>query len=67
MKIAVIGCGGSGGAHARTYGGLSDVSELICLDIDVARAEAMGFDGLKVPDAVHDGSLLAALALNATS
>ena len=32
-----------------------------------ARAEAMGFDGLQVPDAVHDGLLLAALALNATS
>jgi probable F420-dependent oxidoreductase len=31
-----------------------------------ARAEAMGFDGLHVPDAVHDGLLLAALALNAT-
>ncbi len=30
------------------------------------RAEAMGFDGLQVPDAVHDGLLLAALALNAT-
>ncbi len=31
-----------------------------------ARAEAMGFDGLQVPDAVHDGLLLAALALQAT-
>jgi probable F420-dependent oxidoreductase len=31
-----------------------------------ARAEAMGYDGLQVPDAVHDGLLLAALALNAT-
>ncbi|MBK6286076.1 MAG: TIGR03617 family F420-dependent LLM class oxidoreductase [Gammaproteobacteria bacterium] len=30
------------------------------------RAEAMGFDGLQVPDAVHDGFLLAAMALNAT-
>ncbi|MEP5763029.1 MAG: TIGR03617 family F420-dependent LLM class oxidoreductase [Halieaceae bacterium] len=32
-----------------------------------ARAERMGFDGLQVPDALHDGLLLAALALNATS
>lgn len=32
-----------------------------------ARAEAMGFDGLQVPDAIHDGLLLAGLALNATS
>ncbi len=32
-----------------------------------ARAEAMGFDGLQVPDAIHDGLLLAALALNATN
>lgn len=32
-----------------------------------ARAEAMGFDGLHVPDAIHDGLLLACLALNATS
>lgn len=31
------------------------------------RAEAMGFDGLNVPDAVHDGLLLSALALNATT
>ena len=31
-----------------------------------ARAEAMGFDGLQVPDAVHDGLLLAAMALSAT-
>jgi len=32
-----------------------------------ARAEAMGFDGLQVPDAVHDGLLLAAMALSTTS
>jgi probable F420-dependent oxidoreductase len=32
-----------------------------------ARAEAMGYDGLQVPDAIHDGLLLAAMALNATS
>ena len=32
-----------------------------------ARAQAMGFDGLQVPDAIHDGLLLAAMALNATS
>lgn len=31
-----------------------------------SRAEAMGFDGLQVPDAVHDGLLLAAMALQAT-
>ncbi|MBA6413052.1 TIGR03617 family F420-dependent LLM class oxidoreductase [Parahaliea sp. F7430] len=30
------------------------------------RAEAMGFDGLQVPDAVHDGLVLATLALQAT-
>lgn len=30
------------------------------------RAEAMGFDGLHVPDAIHDGLLLSAMALNAT-
>jgi probable F420-dependent oxidoreductase len=32
-----------------------------------ARAEAMGFDGLQVPDAIHDGLLLACQALSATS
>ena len=31
------------------------------------RAEAMGYDGIQVPDAVHDGILLAAMALNATT
>ncbi|MCB1677222.1 MAG: TIGR03617 family F420-dependent LLM class oxidoreductase [Halioglobus sp.] len=30
------------------------------------RAEALGFDGLQVPDAVHDGLLLAAMALHAS-
>lgn len=32
-----------------------------------ARAEAMGFDGLHVPDAIHDGLLLSAMALSATT
>lgn len=32
-----------------------------------ARAEAMGFDGLQVPDAIHDGLLLAAMALSSTA
>jgi probable F420-dependent oxidoreductase len=32
-----------------------------------ARAEAMGFDGLLVPDAIHDGLLLAAMALHSTT
>ena len=31
------------------------------------RAEAMGYDGLQVPDALHDGLLLSAMALAATS
>lgn len=31
-----------------------------------ARAEAMGFDGLQVPDAIHDGLLLSAMALSST-
>ncbi len=35
--------------------------------VHAQRAEAMGYDGLNVPDAVHDGLLLAALALNATT
>jgi probable F420-dependent oxidoreductase len=37
------------------------------IGVHAARAEAMGFDGLQVPDAVHDGLLLSAMALNATS
>lgn len=40
--------------------GLGDISA------HAARAEAMGFDGLQVPDAINDGLLLSALALNAT-
>lgn len=31
------------------------------------RAEAIGFTGLQVPDAIHDGLLLAAMALNSTT
>ena len=34
--------------------------------VHAARAEAMGFDGLQVPDAIHDGLLLSAMALAAT-
>jgi probable F420-dependent oxidoreductase len=37
------------------------------IGVHAARAEAMGFTGLQVPDAIHDGLLLAAMALNATS
>jgi probable F420-dependent oxidoreductase len=37
------------------------------IGIHAARAEAMGFDGLQVPDAIHDGLVLAAMALHATS
>ena len=36
------------------------------IGVHAARAEAMGFDGLQVPDAIHDGLLLSAMALNAT-
>ncbi len=36
------------------------------IGVHAARAEAMGFTGLQVPDAIHDGLLLATLALNAT-
>lgn len=35
--------------------------------VHARRAEALGFDGLQVPDAVHDGFLLAAMALAATT
>ena len=30
------------------------------------RAEALGYDGLNVPEAIHDGLLMAQLALQAT-
>lgn len=36
------------------------------IGVHAARAEAMGFDGLQVPDAIHDGLLLSAMALDAT-
>ena len=31
------------------------------------RAEALGYDGLNVPDAIHDGLTMATLALQATT
>ena len=40
---------------------LQDIAEF------AQRAEALGFDGIQVPDALHDGLLLAGLALNATT
>lgn len=36
------------------------------IGLHAQRAEAMGYDGLNVPDALHDGFLLSAMALNAT-
>ncbi len=36
------------------------------IGVHAARAEAMGFDGLQVPDAIHDGLVLSAMALNST-
>jgi probable F420-dependent oxidoreductase len=43
-----------------------ETMDLRAIGAHAARAEALGFDGLQVPDAVHDGLLLATIALNAT-
>jgi probable F420-dependent oxidoreductase len=36
------------------------------IEAHAARAEALGYDGLNIPEAVHDGLLMSALALRAT-
>lgn len=48
------------------YANTPENMQLADIAAHAQRAEAMGFDGLHVPDAIHDGLLLAALALNAT-
>ncbi len=50
----------------RVYATTPETMGPVAIGAHAARAEAMGFDGLQVPDAVHDGLLLAALALQAT-
>ncbi|MEQ9463208.1 MAG: TIGR03617 family F420-dependent LLM class oxidoreductase [Haliea sp.] len=50
----------------RVYATTPETMGPVAIGAHAARAEAMGFDGLQVPDAVHDGLLLAAMALQAT-
>jgi UDP-N-acetylglucosamine 3-dehydrogenase len=42
LRVAVVGCGGAGGEHARAYRGLTDRVELVGVsDLEVARAERL--------------------------
>ncbi len=50
----------------KVYANTLETTQLAEIGARAARAEKMGYWGLHVPDAVHDGLLLAALALNAT-
>ena len=47
MKIAIVGCGNIGRAHARAYQQQGEVDTLLCLDVSRERAEAFAgeFDG----------------------
>ena len=47
MKIAIVGCGNIGRAHARAYRQREDVDALVCLDLLRERAEIFAgeFDG----------------------
>jgi probable F420-dependent oxidoreductase len=51
----------------QVYASTPEDMQLSDIASHAQRAEAMGFDGLNVPDAIHDGLLLSALALNATT
>jgi probable F420-dependent oxidoreductase len=50
----------------QVYCGTSQRTPLSQLDAHARRAEALGYDGLNVPEAVHDGFLAASVALQAT-
>jgi probable F420-dependent oxidoreductase len=50
----------------KVYASTPENLQLSDIGAYALRAEAMGFTGLNVPDALHDGFLLSALALNAT-
>ncbi len=50
----------------KVYANTLESTQLADIGARAARAEKMGYWGMHVPDAVHDGLLLSALALNAT-
>lgn len=41
MRVAIVGCGGIGAAHARAYAALPEVSLVACVDRDAGRAGAL--------------------------
>jgi myo-inositol 2-dehydrogenase / D-chiro-inositol 1-dehydrogenase len=41
MRVAVVGTGTMGATHARLLGGLPDVSEILIVEVDAARAAAV--------------------------
>ena len=49
------------------YATMSERMPLSQVAAHAQRAEALGYSGLTVPEAVHDGLLAAAIALNATT
>ena len=51
----------------RVYATMSERLPLSNVAAHARRAEALGYDGLTVPEAVHDGFLTAGIALNATT
>lgn len=51
----------------KVYASMSERMPLSQVAAHAQRAEALGYDGLTVPEAVHDGLLTAAIALNATT
>lgn len=51
----------------KVYASTPENMQLSEIAAHAQRAEAMGFDGLNVPDAVHDGLLLSAIALHSTT
>ncbi len=50
----------------KVYANTLETTQLAEIGPRAARAEKMGYWGMHVPDAVHDGLLLSTLALNAT-
>jgi hypothetical protein len=51
----------------RIYAGMDQRLSLAGVSDHARRVEAMGYDGLNVPDAVHDGLFVAQAALAATA
>jgi probable F420-dependent oxidoreductase len=66
-EVAVVVMSGSRSGAFTVYATMDQRLPLSRVAAHARRAEALGYDGLAIPEAVHDGLLAAATALQATT